>query len=954
MKGISGPYWQKDLATTVTMEMARLNLATDDVESRLLKLRTDKVGGILLVTTIIAEDGLTSPPFITIIGAPSMATHSQPYADNGVLYDDVWDPSALSRFTPGMNMEDAHCPLLGAQQGFSRAAKLKPGMFHILTDTEPLLFPEGELICSTIKSLAVTYHRAIFLPEVCNFPLGMRWPTDIGYDDFKSSIQGALGVSGAVFIKTLQSMEEILDDWFTNVEINAAGFSIPSCPFLLFYDKYYPGIDNGEWPSAITDREGFSPLLDMMNGYLWRIWCDRMLTTATPVNRQYLNTYLQIGDKVPKGMTYLGAEIPARFCPNFAYHFKVTNGWPTDTVTNTFLKEFLHPPLISHQAKQYDPVEIDLHQPELMMEVFKTREEKRSASHKARTPRTSVVKPVAAQPATPTLDKRPTTREKGERRTPLSIPSAVKQFSPSGVSPMRHSSRRDTLPIQRSLDNELQGDFDPTRPVMTPIAKPSTIFNPTTATIYTAEGRGAATDTFMNVCRLLAHHSTRRSLLVGNDTLMLDALIYVREPCQLFRREILAHSTKVTSTGGFMSSFLSFMEAILRPAQIQLSGVYDPNFFSGAFLHAFFSVESWMVSDYMLPANVPPTTFHVYRLISCLQKFAGHPLLLPTNGLTLLEAKQIGILTYYLFAMMDLTDDGKFSDVKFVGSILGHRLKAWSTLPDSAMIHGLWHKAPLQATYQWFASLQSLLGIEQNWVKQLRYHPDRGFYHARDTDGKRYLLLDNQVPSNIPGRTDSLPAALRQFDMTFETRWFCGSFLDPLWSAAIPEGHSVALITKTKQQHTDTLDDADDPIPKRIKLGGKKPSIPDFISSTPLMDPVVPLPSNTKSTTMTMLRRINAPIPFPRLASTNGTLQTICLNSAFPKPYNCCILKLCGDKKTAPRTPRLHIDLNAEPWRSKPESYWNSMVAFLQNEQIRPHLRPSKALKLLTPSTNWP
>jgi hypothetical protein len=257
----------------------------------------------------------------------------------------------------------------------------------------------------------------------------------------------------------------------------------------------------------------------------------------------------------------------------------------------------------------------------------------------------------------------------------------------------------------------------------------------------------------------------------------------------------------------------------------------------------------------------------------------------------------------------------------------------------------------LQATYQWFASLQTLLGTEQNWVKQLRYHPDRGFFHARDAEGKRYLLLDNKVLSNIPGRTDSLPAALRQFDMTFETCWFCGSFLDPIWSAAIPEGHIVALITKAKQQHSDIPDNTGDPIPKRIKLGGKKSLIPDFISSTTLMDPVVPLPPNTKSTTMTMLRRINAPIPFPRLASTNGTLQTICLNSAFPKPYNCCILKLCGDKKMVPPTPRLHIDLNAEPWRSKPESYWNPMVTFLQNEQIQIHLRPSKALKLLTPNT---
>jgi hypothetical protein len=93
-------------------------------------------------------------------------------------------------------------------------------------------------------------------------------------------------------------------------------------------------------------------------------------------------------------------------------------------------------------------------------------------------------------------------------------------------------------------------------------------------------------------------------------------------------------------------------------------------------------------------------------------------------GLSLLEAKQIGMLTYYLlFVMMDLTDDGKFSDAKFVGSILDHCLKTWSTLLDSAMIHGLWNKVPLKEMFHLFALLQLLLSTERNWVRQLWYHP---------------------------------------------------------------------------------------------------------------------------------------------------------------------------------------------------------------------------------------
>jgi hypothetical protein len=71
----------------------------------------------------------------------------------------------------------------------------------------------------------------------------------------------------------------------------------------------------------------------------------------------------------------------------------------------------------------------------------------------------------------------------------------------------------------------------------------------------------------------------------------------------------------------------------------------------GDFLHAFLSVEAWMVHEYMLPGNVPLMTFHVYHLIGCLQLHAGTALLLPPHapGIMMLEAKQIGILTFFPF-----------------------------------------------------------------------------------------------------------------------------------------------------------------------------------------------------------------------------------------------------------------------------------------------------------------
>ena len=363
-----------------------------------------------------------------------------------------------------------------------------------------------------------------------------------------------------------------------------------------------------------------------------------------------------------------------------------------------------------------------------------------------------------------------------------------------------------------------------------------------------------------------------------------------------------------------------------------------------------------MVNDHINPSNVPTETFHVYRLIASIQPLAGHSLTIPATGLTQLQAKQIGILTYYLFAMMDL-EDGSFSDVKFETSILGQRLKAWSRLPDSAMIHSLWNQSPLQATYQWFASLQSLLSTMQTWIKKLRYHPERGFYHARDATGRKYLLLDSQLPSHIPGRTDSLIESLRQYDTIFETRWFHSSFMDSIWSAPIPAGHGTTPPRRDRETNRDRYDPNDqndrNPNPnKRLRLGGPKHHNPDFICQSPLMECAVRVPANSTLLT-TIFGRFNRPIQFPRLEASPGTFQTICLNSSFLAPYNCCTTRLCGDRKSNPRVPRLHIDLSKEPWKSKPEAYWAPIVQFLQNDIVYPHIRPTAALKRLTPHAKW-
>jgi hypothetical protein len=246
MKGISGPYWLQDPMTFVRDEIKRLNMTTMDSHQRMTQLRTDKIGGVLVVTQIVQSTG-PSIPFLTVIAAPSVATFNATTGDAGVILDDIWDASILENFVPALKTADLHCPIIGAQEGFSRSLRLDPKVFSLMQDSQPLLLPQGELTCTTVPHGTTTLPRTIFLPEVCNLPIGMRWPVTIGLEDFLASIQGSYGQASAIFNHALLALEPALSLWFGAITEDWISFVIPSCPFLLAYDVGYPDLASGDY-----------------------------------------------------------------------------------------------------------------------------------------------------------------------------------------------------------------------------------------------------------------------------------------------------------------------------------------------------------------------------------------------------------------------------------------------------------------------------------------------------------------------------------------------------------------------------------------------------------------------------------------------------------------------------------------------------------------------------------
>jgi hypothetical protein len=440
MKLTPGRYWLDDPTSSLKKDATSLNDQTMNMEDRLSLIRTGNVGGILMVTRLYDHDGPTTESFITILAAPSMATYDPSSSEPGVSLDDIWDETALTGFDPSLDLTSVTRPLMAATEGYSRATKDLTGQIQdILLDAQPILIPEGQDLGRQVLIGAQAHLRAFLLPEVCNLPVGLRWPTDIGIHDFTASIKAALGKSSGHFETVIQALKPHLDEWFRNVATHPLRFQISGCRFLSFYDDHFPKMDSGEWPPSATDPEAFSPMLDMMNGFAWRVWCERQATTATVLNRNYLTSYLAMGSTAVTAGTYLGAAFPGRFCPNYAYHFKM-NGWPTDSATSTapgYLLQFERLSLISWHAQQHTRIAVNLHDSQSDdLLPLQTTEQKSSTAHKDRTPSNSRV------PKDPMSFSGSNARRKIDlttaKATPVSspmkrmdIPSGIKPFSPA-------------------------------------------------------------------------------------------------------------------------------------------------------------------------------------------------------------------------------------------------------------------------------------------------------------------------------------------------------------------------------------------------------------------------------------------------------------------------------------------------------------------------------------------
>jgi hypothetical protein len=265
---------------------------------------------------------------------------------------------------------------------------LRLQLLNSISRTHALSFSPGELICGTIDdNQARSTYPSFLLPEICSPPLGLVWPTTIGFAKFKEIFQ-VLGRAYKPFASLLDAIEPQLHHWFVAVSTSPERFSIPSCDYLEETAPAFPSIGNSTYPKQISDPRGFSPLVDMRYAFLCCLNYDQVLTMTSGPGQQQFNSFLQRREAGITASTYLGAANPGRFCPNFGFHFKPDNDvWPTESNP---IEHFTAKFLVSLEARDYEPVTIEVHSDRwASIRSLLTRDQLLTQRHHANTPRQS-------------------------------------------------------------------------------------------------------------------------------------------------------------------------------------------------------------------------------------------------------------------------------------------------------------------------------------------------------------------------------------------------------------------------------------------------------------------------------------------------------------------------------------------------------------------------------------
>ena len=76
------------------------------------------------------------------------------------------------------------------------------------------------------------------------------------------------------FLSVVEALDSQLLSWFEKVAADPKAFALRGIPYRRIKDTMFPDLLTGEYPDSVVSPVDLSPIVELLNGFVWRHTCD--------------------------------------------------------------------------------------------------------------------------------------------------------------------------------------------------------------------------------------------------------------------------------------------------------------------------------------------------------------------------------------------------------------------------------------------------------------------------------------------------------------------------------------------------------------------------------------------------------------------------------------------------------------------------------------------------------
>jgi hypothetical protein len=396
---------------------------------------------------------------------------------------------------------------------------------------------------------------------------------------------------------------------------------------------------------------------------------------------------------------------------------------------------------------------------------------------------------------------------------------------------------------------------------------------------------------FLHVCYVLAHGPN--DLTIENERQQIRALtpdvLFARAPSELAPLRVL-----MPVFSGSHPDQVDPVRTLIQGMVHQCGeGTFHRSYCASKFFHAktlraLLLVSAWNMDESFDATQSDAGSFTIYSFLKALRSHSHLPALLPADGLSLLEMKQLAQFILASFRSLDVPCG--LDTCKFDASVLGLRLLYLAAILDRHNVHRLWEQGGRKAmSFVWLNHIRALLHLFQRLVTASSVKLGAGL---RITSP---ITLD---PFNQDGQ--HFLDGLQEFDAAVHVQWRSDRLLTAqafYELARIPASHFMAVARPPPISHKDPPIKKEGETKKRsnpVSSGGAN----DFTAVQNLFDLATTNPNNGGGVAARFLSVNPQSNPMPKLLGEShngqpGKLTLLCFPSSVGAPFNACCTNEC-------------------------------------------------------------